>query len=514
MRWLLGAALVACSETELSQLGKQNGGNGSAIEVSPLSLGFGVVGSDDDPVVRTFTVTSVGYATLTVESIELIGEDAASFTFLTEPESFDLEPEESADIQVVFEPAGSGEQFSQAMVNSSDVVDPSVPVNLIGDGAVPDLEINPDPLSMGATYVGCSTTNEVTLTNVGTEDLDIINVTHSGTPFSVDNLPVFPATLIPGQEMVLDLTFAPEVEGQFSGELTVVSNDPEGTQVATQTGVGQYIAMYEQYWDNPVNPPSDIIFSVDLSCSMDDDAANLANNFSSFIGQLSSYSTDWQVIVANSDDGCNNTGILTPSTPNYQSSFAYGVQNGAGSYTEALLTVADNAVQNTDNGECNAGFLRPNAMLHIILVSDEREQSWNNYAYYVNNIIAKKGNPNNVRISAIAGNMSNPGCAWESGTGYYEASVDTNGVFLDICSNWASPTNLQILAEASVIADQYALDQPAVESTVVVYVDGTEIPAGTDWYYDSSLNSVIFTSNPPEEGSNVRITYASPAACE
>ena len=54
--------------------------------------------------------------------------------------------------------------------------------------------------------------------------------------------------------------------------------------------------------------PSDIIFAVDQSCSMDDDAANLASNFSSFIGQLSNYSNDWQIMVVNDDNGCTNLG--------------------------------------------------------------------------------------------------------------------------------------------------------------------------------------------------------------
>ena len=82
-------------------------------------------------------------------------------------------------------------------------------------------------------------------------------------------------------------------DSHVNGELTVVSNDPAGDQIATQSGEGEYISIYEQTWDNPVNPPSDIMFSVDLSCSMDDDAARLAGDFSNFIGQLSNYSTDW-----------------------------------------------------------------------------------------------------------------------------------------------------------------------------------------------------------------------------
>ena len=41
---------------------------------------------------------------------------------------------------------------------------------------------------------------------------------------------------------------------------------------------------------------------------MYDDAALLASSFSSFISQLSNYSTDWQIMVSNNDDGCTNSG--------------------------------------------------------------------------------------------------------------------------------------------------------------------------------------------------------------
>ena len=82
-------------------------------------------------------------------------------------------------------------------------------------------------------------------------------------------------------------------------------------------------------------------------------------------------------------------------------------------YQEALLTEARNAIEETDNGECNAGFLRSNAMLHIILVSDEPEQSvdisgetWQQLA---DQIIAKRGSSGLVRISSIVGDVPN-GC--------------------------------------------------------------------------------------------------------
>ena len=140
-----------------------------------------------------------------------------------------------------------------------------------------------------------------------------------------------------------------------------------------------------QEWEFAIDPPADIMFSVDASCSMSDNTSQLASNFSSFISQLSNYSTNWQVMVTGGDTGCNIGGVLTPSTPNYATTFQQAVKckddflspyyntcsSMGNDYTEALLTEARNAIDKTDQGECNAGFIRSEAMLHIILVSDE-----------------------------------------------------------------------------------------------------------------------------------------------
>ena len=213
---------------------------------------------------------------------------------------------------------------------------------------------------------------------------------------------------------------------------------------------------------------------------------------------------------------------FNPTTPSYTSTFNTAVQGcsycpwGEPSDTERLLTIANNAVENTDAGECNSGFMRSNALLHIVLVSDEPEQSSNSWDHYVDQMIAKKGNAANIRISAIAGDYpggcSGNGAYADAGSGYWEAVNATGGIFMSFCSNWSSPQNLQLLAEASVIVNSYPLDYPAVESTIVVEING--LPVVGPWHYDASTNSVIFDTFPPEEGDLVRIEYAAKADCD
>ena len=56
-------------------------------------------------------------------------------------------------------------------------------------------------------------------------------------------------------------------------------------------------------------------------------------------------------------------------------------------------------------------------------------------------------------------------------------------------------------------------EHEALEETIVVYVNGIEVDP-SNWYYDSSSQSVIFTGNVPEEGDNIQIDYAAPATCD
>ena len=509
--------LVACAQDQgLNKIGDAEGAEGPEIEVSPGELSFGSL-SAGESVTETFTVSNVGTeeSVLEVSGIT-IGGEARGFTILTPAEDlvFSLPGGTSMDIDVAFSPDGARAQAAEAVVLSDDEDEARSTVDLLGEGRVPELEISPDPLDLGTAYIGCDTTENVTLTNVGTDTLVISSISHSGGLFTMVDPNVLPLELEPEASTEVHVTFTPIVEGVEVGELSVESNEPRGTRTSEQTGEGRYAGEYEDTFEVPVNPPADIIFFVDQSCSMDDDARALATNFSAFITDLSVYTTDWHIIVANDDDGCKDSAILTSSIPDYEGRFTDFVTRGGGIWTEAGLTVVANAVEKTGSGECNQGFLRPSAVLHIIMVSDEVEQSMSRPETYVNRVIAEKGDASLVRFSAIAGDVpggcSSGGNSAEAGIGYSDAVDLTGGVFLSLCSNWG--TEVEALATASVTMSTFTLTRTPVPSTIVVSVNGTVRSAG--WTYDSASNSIIFEeSRMPVEGDVVTVNYAGLATC-
>ena len=225
---------------------------------------------------------------------------------------------------------------------------------------------------MHTTLVGCDTQDFLTLKNVGTDTLEIYDVQQNDDVFRLASDLDLPISLEPSESVEVFVDFVPNVDGEVSGTITVESNEPMETRDGAQIGTGEYGAFYEDEWVVPTEPPTDIVFYVDQSGSMDDDQMRLASNFSTFISELATYSNDWQIIVANADNGCNaHGGVLTPAMPRLRNTLSVCGQQWRWVLTEAGLTIASEAIDKTDVGECNWGFLRPDAMLHIIMVSDE-----------------------------------------------------------------------------------------------------------------------------------------------
>jgi len=319
--------------------------------------------------------------------------------------------------------------------------------------------------------------------------------------------------LEPGEFAALQINFEPDAEQTFVGKLNVQSNDPRGWVSATQLGDGEYIDIVEDHFVVPEAPPVDILFAVDQSCSMDDDNARLASNFSNFISTISTVTSNWRIGVVTKNDGCFKYGYLDETTSSYTAKFNNSVlADDGGTNTERLLTLSRDALYKTSSGRCNSGFLRSSALLHVIMVSDEPEQSSTSWSTLVSQIQGYKSNPDDVKLSAVAGDYPG-GCSTAApGTGYYQAVSATGGEYLSICdTNWAK--HVETLAAATVEGlNEYPLSDTSPDpDSIVVYVDGK--PWKGKWTYDSKRNQVVLASEVPEN-SEVTIEYGVLHTCK
>lgn len=256
----------------------------------------------------------------------------------------------------------------------------------------------------------------------------------------------------------------------------------------------------------------DIVFFGDTSGSMEEELTQMGARVAEFTQRLSDAGGNWQLIAVTGDDGCRVDTLYTPTTPDWEGRFANALltlPNDENTDEQGLLTVA-RAVENAGPGECNAGLIRPNALLHAIFLSDENDESPgfdgapDYWRQYVDRVIATKfGVQGLTRFSAITG-ATPDGCEGsDPGFGYVEAVVGTGGAFLSICDPWEE--QLELLAQASVVQNTFPLTVVPVPSSIQVTVNGLVVP-DTLWSWNPQTNVITFTFA-PDVGDTVVIEY-------
>lgn len=502
--------LAACSDHVLSTKEPDVGDAWPAIAVTPDRLDFWNAGVGD-VVTLPLTVASVGETSLRVESIVVEGD--ASFTLPEGGETFDLLAGEAREVPVAFTPLEAGDLVAAVIVRSDDPELPEVRVPLTGVGNVPNLVVTPASHDFGELPVGCADTLELTLQNVGTDTLEVTAWSYGGEGYTIASEREPPFELEPYAYVSATVTFSPLADGDVTGELSVESNDPHGVVVATQTGAGLGAGTGEDHFTSVADPPVDILLVVDRSGSMDDDAANIATAFDSFINTLGTVTSGWHLGVVTTDSGCFNGGLLTADAADLATTFGVAVVTGDDYdivYDEALFQIADAALRETAAGGCNEGFLRERAPLHVVFVSDEPERSteiavvWT-WDWYLARWLPYVASPDMFVVSGV---VDTEGCN-EGYSGYAEMIGATGGQARSICgADWAA--HLAALAEISLAsAWTFPLSGVPVPDTLVVMVDGVALTGS--WHWDEAQNAVIIDSLEP--GQSVDVTYTLATEC-
>jgi hypothetical protein len=521
------ALSLACNEYKLvedddGQSGLDNDG-APDITVDPTSVTFdayevGVSAAQTEVVV----VTNDGDADLHIQDLYL--EDTTAPFTVGAISSVLVQPGATAQFTVTFEAQTSGDATGTVLIESDDPDEPVVSVDLNGNGIAPLIEVTPESYDFGTLYVGCDSRLPLTIANVGTADLVISSLEYNTA--SVDDLLLdealstngaLPWTLAPEETVEVYVDYAPLDEYADIAYLMIASNDPwVPTTMATQNGGGAFFGDNLDIFEQPVKGATDILFAVDKSGSMDDDIANVQSNFGTFVNTLAGLDADYQVAAVVADNGCISGGDLyidnTFSASEAETTITQMISGGtAGSNTERAFMLLESALSESTSGGCNEGLIREDATLNLVGVSDEPEQSVNNYAYYVAMFQALKDNPDDLIMHAIGGDYPT-GCGSNSAyTGFYEATVATGGLFLSICAtDWGA--HLEELAEGTVAdLSSFALTEEPVPDTIVVRVDGSTVSSG--WTYNESLNSIDFDTA-PDGGSTIEVEYALPGDCE
>lgn len=275
----------------------------------------------------------------------------------------------------------------------------------------------------------------------------------------------------------------------------------------------------------------DILWVIDDSGSMANQRQTLGGNFNRFFQELVKLQVDFQIGVTSTNSADSGrlrgtTKIIKNTTTNPSAVFTTNTTFPASrARWEQGLRMAQFALQapNTAPGGPNDGFLRTNAALAIIVVSDEDDSSYGTTDYYARafKAVKGKGNESLVTFSSISG-LVPTGCTppgeqiyfgsfAEPGFRYSAVATKTGGIVGSICDASFENTLVLIAQALNTLKRVFPLTLKPVAGTISVTVNGAPIAENpvSGWQYRADTNSVVFLGTyVPPPASIIRIEYA------
>jgi hypothetical protein len=415
-------------------------------------------------------------------------------------------------------------------------------ITLIGRSVEARIAVVPARLDFGLITVGCaSPVTTVRVFNAGSAPLQLnaIRLETSPSRFQIVQAPPAGTQVPGGQSVEVKVRYVPTAVGTDMNTLIIESTDRGQPSLRVPlVGQGTNIVDVLDKFIQPRDPKVDILFVVDNSGSMSEEQNNLATNFRNFAQFAQTLNVDYQIGVVTTDSGKlkGTPKIIRSADADPVAEFGRNANVGSnGSGTEQGLEFAYQALTEPLVSGDNAGFLRADASLEIIAVSDEEDQSPGSVDFYTTFFYSIKGarNTNLFHFSAIAGDVPN-GCTSNNGDGeagrrYKEVADRTQGVFGSICDPSFANTLRAIGNRAFGQRTQFFLSrQPDLTQPFTVrqytneaacdadtaYTGGTVVAQNpnTGYTYDAASNSIIFSAAAvPPRAACLKVKYK--AAC-
>lgn len=297
--------------------------------------------------------------------------------------------------------------------------------------------------------------------------------------------------------------------GGGTGGSPVVTN-PGGSEGGGTSGGGEvvgtpYVETFSQSENN--TKKLDILWVIDNSGSMADEQTSLGNNFSAFINDFIDQGVDFKMAITTTDRSVVSssmtklTSVKAQNEAQFLADFASLVQVGIyGSGREKGLDGAKHFIQNY-----GSTFLRSDAYLAIVFMSDEEDQSEGKVSDYITYLKGQKTDPGLLKVYSIVNRDS----GYQSGLTvgyqrYQEATNLTAGKLADIKGDFH-----KILSEMGGnllrLLDSFALAHTPVEGSLKVFVNNVQV---SNFSFDAGSRSIKFPSESlPPVGAEIRVEY-------
>lgn len=182
---------------------------------------------------RTVTITNDGAASTTISTVTFTDSSASALSVVSGSGAVTLDPGESQQVAIQFAPTSEGERSGLLQaINDTGVIVTNVSVG--GVGAVPNVTLNTTSVSYNDTRVDGQKTKLVRVTNDGNAQLNLTDVSLTGTNTSSFRVLSAPETVQAGATEFLRVAFEPATAGgpaarSKAANATLTTNDPAAT---------------------------------------------------------------------------------------------------------------------------------------------------------------------------------------------------------------------------------------------------------------------------------------------
>lgn len=408
------------------------------------------------------------------------------------------------------------------------------------DPGEPDINVYPPLIDFGTWVPNCESDPETfVIENLGDADLTVSEITLKGVGQIAFSKTGEPAVLAPNESMEVQVVFTPHRVAEYEFPYAeIISDDPdEGQSQVDLRGEGNHNGTaVDEFLQEPADAV-DVLFSIDYSGSMSGDIQALGQAFPTFIASFVNLGLDYRIAIVTADPDCPafQGPIITPQSADPEGEFIRQTTLGSTCGGEAAFGASMNALSSPYIDNQNANFLRADANLAVVAISDEPEQTESGggllglqrlpVSSYVNFLSGLKGgNLAKVSFSGIVlprntGLFSVCGGPFGGAPRYHDAINRTGGVFGNLCQLNLDPFLQHVSLVAAGVGSTYVLSNTPLSTNpgdIVVEINGSPVAQDSvnGFSYDASTNTVELHGNSiPGGGDTVRVSYPAEGSC-
>ena len=464
-----------------------------------------------------------------------------------QPAGRTIPPGARMSVRVEFTPQRAGEYFGRMSFYMSNPATQTAYVDLHGTGDAGCFYVTPGDVDFGGAPVGCSLPQKYAYaTNICSQPVTVTDVRLTPGPFAIQGMPALPFTVGPYAQVPIAVGYTATTWGDDVASLQVfVSTQTTPFQVGLTAAALRPQPVKDEW--NQSTPKVDLLIVIDNSGSMDEEQKALAANLDRLWNRISLANADFHIAVTSTGMAPYTAGwsqcpggaqggeggrffpvdssrprILTPTTPNVRQALFDNTKVGLCHWREQFLdpvvaaltpplSVATKAPGTSWPADGNAGFLRDDARLALLAVSDADDDNDDANPPPVTGYIQKLAGVKKGAMDLIsfAGIVALHMCPTVEGLGtrYMEIARQLNGTVYDICdlSNFG-PMLDNALGNLLQPLSSFPLSaHPRDPASIAVTVNGAAV---SNFRYDAATNRIVFPPSAiPPPGSHITATY-------